>query len=143
MKMINCNECEHINFTEEQQHDIGTKEVPGHCCTVYHKRVFHGNCHSGKDSYIEPCCQCLMDGYKNFVSSEFIRFVKRVSSMELNEQQLQVLIEYFKTQNQGKELTICFPRVAGRTEMLRIIEEWKQSKTAGITAPTGIKQHRK
>ena len=37
--MKNCNYCEHLNLTEEQQHKAGT--VKPHICLKYGKRVFH------------------------------------------------------------------------------------------------------
>lgn len=41
IKCDNCNECNYINITEEEQHSKSL-EVP-HICTKYNKRVFHGN----------------------------------------------------------------------------------------------------
>lgn len=38
-----CNNCEYLNITEEQQEEIYKKtgEKPDHICTKYNKRVFH------------------------------------------------------------------------------------------------------
>ncbi|RGC60488.1 hypothetical protein DXA92_09135 [Agathobaculum butyriciproducens] len=43
--MKNCNYCEHLNLTEEQQHKAGT--VKPHICLKYGKRVFHRSTERG------------------------------------------------------------------------------------------------
>lgn len=43
--MKNCNYCEHLNLTEEQQHKAGTDKP--HICLKYGKRVFHRSTERG------------------------------------------------------------------------------------------------
>lgn len=47
MTMYFCNDCEHINYTEEEQEriykDQGVK--PSHYCNKYKKRLVHGMYH--------------------------------------------------------------------------------------------------
>lgn len=52
----NCNECEHINMTEEEQHE----KAPGapHICLKYKKRVYHRSSRQGHHGMIYPCEEC-------------------------------------------------------------------------------------
>lgn len=52
----NCNNCVHINLTEEQQH----KTAPGvpHICMKYGKRVFHRSNKPGYHGMLFPCKEC-------------------------------------------------------------------------------------
>lgn len=54
--MKNCNYCEHLNLTEEQQHKAGT--VKPHICLKYGKRVFHRSTERGYHEMIYPCREC-------------------------------------------------------------------------------------
>lgn len=54
--MKNCNYCEHLNLTEEQQHKVGT--VKPHICLKYGKRVFHRSTERGYHEMIYPCREC-------------------------------------------------------------------------------------
>lgn len=54
--MKNCNYCEHLNLTEEQQHKAGT--VKPHICLKYGKRVFHKSTERGYHGMIYPCREC-------------------------------------------------------------------------------------
>lgn len=54
-----CNNCPHLNITEEQQHYLmittGTKSMPPHICTKYNERVLH---FPYREPMIHPCPQC-------------------------------------------------------------------------------------
>lgn len=52
----NCNNCEYINLTEEQQHRL----APGspHICMKYGKRVFHRSSRPGYHGILFPCKEC-------------------------------------------------------------------------------------
>lgn len=52
----NCNDCEHVNLTEEQQH----RTAPGspHICMKYGKRVFHRSSRLGCHEMLFPCKEC-------------------------------------------------------------------------------------
>ena len=52
----NCNNCEHINLTEEQQY----RTAPGspHICMKYGKRVFHKSNRPGYHGMLFPCKEC-------------------------------------------------------------------------------------
>lgn len=52
----NCNNCEHINLTEEQQHRL----APGspHTCMKYGRRVFHRSSRPGYHGILFPCKEC-------------------------------------------------------------------------------------
>lgn len=54
--MKNCNYCEHLNLTEEQQHKAGT--VKPHICLKYGKRVFHRSTERGYHEMVYPCREC-------------------------------------------------------------------------------------
>lgn len=54
--MKNCNYCEHLNLTEEQQHKAGTDKP--HICLKYGKRVFHRSTERGYHEMIYPCREC-------------------------------------------------------------------------------------
>lgn len=54
--MKNCNYCEHLNLTEEQQHKAGTDKP--HVCLKYGKRVFHRSTERGYHEMIYPCREC-------------------------------------------------------------------------------------
>lgn len=55
-KVKNCNYCEHLNLTEEQQHKAGTDKP--HICLKYGKRVFHRSTERGYHEMIYPCREC-------------------------------------------------------------------------------------
>lgn len=54
--MKNCNYCEHLNLTEEQQHKAETKAP--HICLKYGKLVFHRSNERGYHEIIYPCPEC-------------------------------------------------------------------------------------
>lgn len=54
--MKNCNYCEHLNLTEEQQRKAGTDKP--HICLKYGKRVFHRSTERGYHEMIYPCREC-------------------------------------------------------------------------------------
>lgn len=53
----NCNKCEYISITEEEQH----KEKKGtpHVCKRFQKRVFHDSRRPGFHGMIHPCKECI------------------------------------------------------------------------------------
>ena len=73
-----------------------------------------------------------------------IEFAERVSPIPLNKFQIELLRMYEKKKKQGMSLHVIPPR-CGKGIVKRIVDEWNEEKlkTAGITAPTGTKQHRK
>lgn len=50
--MINCNECKHINLTEEMQNILGDGKL--HACNLYEARLLHGSVYPK----IVPCGTC-------------------------------------------------------------------------------------
>lgn len=64
--MVNCDSCTHIDYTEQEQHERGLREVPGHRCMYYNKSVFHKDCHRGVIGYIFPCEQCENDNHEQY-----------------------------------------------------------------------------
>ena len=73
-----------------------------------------------------------------------IDFAERVSPIPLNKFQIELLRMYDEAEKQGMSLHVIPPR-CGKGIVKRIVDEWNEEKlkTAGITAPTGTKQHRK
>lgn len=57
--MKNCNNCEYINLTEEQQHKTARGEP--HICTKYKRRVFHRSSRPGYHEIIYPCYECMSE----------------------------------------------------------------------------------
>lgn len=60
---MNCNDCEHLNITEYEQHHIKITfgEVIPHICTKYNKRVIHrvgATRNYNHSSYLYPCDEC-------------------------------------------------------------------------------------
>ena len=57
--MIDCNDCHHLNITEEQQEYMWkiTKKMAifPHICTKYNQRVLH---YPYREPMIHPCRQC-------------------------------------------------------------------------------------
>ena len=55
--MIDCNDCPHLNITEEQQEHFWkvTKNILPHICQKYNERVLH--C-PYREPMIHPCPQC-------------------------------------------------------------------------------------
>lgn len=64
--LFNCNVCENIDYTEQEQHKQGISVIPEHHCMYYNVRVLHADRHKGENVYITPCKQCKNDGYKHF-----------------------------------------------------------------------------
>lgn len=62
--MRNCNECVHVNITEEQQHKEGLNIL--HVCTVYWSRVLHRSQRRGHHGFLYPCEECVRDEYEHF-----------------------------------------------------------------------------
>lgn len=62
LPIIDCNNCEFISITEEEQRKDG-KGL--HICHVYEKRCFHNN-KEHDATHIYPCEECVADEYKNF-----------------------------------------------------------------------------
>lgn len=57
MNKINCNNCKHINITEEYQQK--SKDKPNHICLKYKVRVIHrSNNPKIIHNYIYPCNEC-------------------------------------------------------------------------------------
>lgn len=55
---IDCNDCEHVNFSEWEQTDNRVL----HFCNEYEKVVLH----HGSNFELRPCKKCVEDKYKNF-----------------------------------------------------------------------------
>ena len=58
----NCNKCEYINMTEDEQHKA-EKDSP-HMCLKYKKRVFHNSSRPGYHEMIYPCKECIEEAGK-------------------------------------------------------------------------------
>ena len=58
----NCNKCEYINMTEDEQHKA-EKGSP-HMCLKYKKRVFHNSSRPGYHEMIRPCKECIEEAGK-------------------------------------------------------------------------------
>lgn len=61
---FDCNNCEYLNITEEQQNEYfqktGTK--PSHICRKYNKRVYHEVFLRDQPHHrIHPCAECKED----------------------------------------------------------------------------------
>lgn len=63
MSEADCNDCEHINITEDQQRRIGNSI--SHFCMKYRKPIFHGIRKLIAPHYkLHPCGECGGDGFK-------------------------------------------------------------------------------
>lgn len=74
-RCFNCNNCEYINITEEQQNK--GEKIP-HRCLKYHKQVYHYR-HNGiiNDYIIMPCTECMKENCLDKNDTEYeIEFVK-------------------------------------------------------------------
>lgn len=75
-RYFNCNNCEYINITEDDQNECIFK-IP-HKCLKYHKQVYHYR-HNGiiNNYIIMPCTECMKENCldKNDIEYE-IEFVK-------------------------------------------------------------------
>ncbi|EKS4345022.1 hypothetical protein [Clostridium sp. CTA-6] len=66
--MINCNECQFINITEENQIDRSID----HKCLKYNAKIIHKSSKPHiKHNYIFPCKQC---GGQDFIKGEEQRY---------------------------------------------------------------------
>lgn len=62
MYWCDCNHCNHLSITEDEQTDV---RVP-HICKFYDKQVIHRASTRIHDPYLWPCNQCVKDGHRNF-----------------------------------------------------------------------------
>jgi len=60
---MDCNRCEYLSITEDEQRKIGNKK--GHYCNKYNKPVYH----YGSDYYLYPVEEC---DKKNWLFSDNI-----------------------------------------------------------------------
>lgn len=56
--MVNCNECNFISVTEEEQHTHSIYKLDHRCLKHGHYKLFHRNNHKGIDDFIYPCREC-------------------------------------------------------------------------------------
>ena len=59
--MINCNDCNYVNITEQQQyeHYEHTKNILDHICMKYKAKVIHRSSNNKiVHDYIYPCKEC-------------------------------------------------------------------------------------
>lgn len=52
---MDCNRCEYLNITEDEQRKMGNKK--GHYCNKYNKPVYH----YGSDYCLQPVEECDVD----------------------------------------------------------------------------------
>lgn len=64
-KVFDCNNCEYLNMTEEEQQRFvrkyPEKPIPYHYCNKYKKRVFHNAIKKQHDPRLEPCHECTLE----------------------------------------------------------------------------------
>lgn len=58
----NCNDCQYINMTEEEQHKTALGSP--HICLKYKKRVYHNSGRPGYHGVIYPCKKCIEEAGK-------------------------------------------------------------------------------
>lgn len=86
--MIDCNDCIHLNMTEEQQCD----SRKDHICLKYNKRVIHNSYnHKSKthNKKLHPCRECCEDNYENY--KNIIELIGNLSDFKLNEYQKELI----------------------------------------------------
>ena len=66
VRVVNCNDCIHINITEEEQNVMTGRRVHGHMCNYYHCRVCHESNILKFNDRIYPCDKCFADKHVNF-----------------------------------------------------------------------------
>lgn len=59
---IDCNECEHLNMTEQEQ----TNKRDPHICLFYNVRVLHNIDRQPHNSKLYTCSECARDNYVQF-----------------------------------------------------------------------------
>lgn len=57
-----------------------------------------------------------------------VEFAEKVSQIPLNNCQKKFLEAYEQAEKDGKQIAVCFPGRAGRSALLKIIEEWNALK---------------
>lgn len=92
--MIDCNNCIHLNITEEEQAD----KRKDHKCLFYKKRVIHNSYnHETKthDRKLNPCNECCKDNYKNY--SDIAELLASKLDMKLHEYQKELIRGMFRS----------------------------------------------
>lgn len=86
--MIDCNDCIHLNITEEQQYD----SRKDHICLKYNKRVIHNSYnHKSKthNKKLHPCRECCENNYENY--KNIIELIENMYDFKLHEYQKELI----------------------------------------------------
>ena len=74
VRVVNCNNCVHINITEQDQAVMTIRCAPGHVCNYYGTRVRHETNNLKFNTCIKPCDKCIEDKYVNFKNKMGVGF---------------------------------------------------------------------
>lgn len=61
--MMDCNYCEHLNITEEEQRRTSYGNNIPHICTKYNKRVIHMASSRHHKAHLYPCEECEKENH--------------------------------------------------------------------------------
>ncbi len=63
-----CNNCKHINFSEDEQNEISQYKREYHHCKLYDVRLFHRSNRRIHNRFIFPCGKCMENNCEEFVN---------------------------------------------------------------------------